>query len=149
MSVTREFHEAFDLPRPDTIPVPPDEDLIRLRMRLIKEEYVEVRAELTKLLSPLSVDETLDTFRNLLKELSDLRYVVEGCAVAFGLDIEGAYLEVHRSNMSKLGEDGKPIYREDGKVLKGPGYTEADLTPFVPPVLEGTVENGVLKVQGT
>lgn len=147
MSVTREFHEAFDLPRPDTIPVPPDPEVVRLRLRLIMEEYVEVREELEALLRPLSVDETLDRFRNLLKELSDLRYVVEGCAVAFGLDIEAAYLEVHRSNMSKLGEDGKPLYREDGKVLKGPNYTEADLTPLVPPVLEGTVEDGVLKVQ--
>lgn len=136
MSVTREFHEAFDLPRPDVIPLHPDPAVVRLRLRLIREEYEEVYDELVALTMPQTPDQTLDTFRALLKELCDLRYVVEGCAVAFGLDIEEAYLEVHRSNMSKLGPGGVPLRREDGKVLKGPDYTEADLTPQVPPIID-------------
>jgi len=64
---------------------------------------------------------------NLAKELADLLYVVYGTAAAYGIPIDDVYREVHRSNMSKLGPDGKPIYREDGKVLKGPNYTPADI----------------------
>ena len=55
--------------------------------------------------------------------LGDLKYVVEGAALVFGIPLEPVFMEIHRSNMSKLGTDGKPIYREDGKVLKGPNYT--------------------------
>jgi predicted HAD superfamily Cof-like phosphohydrolase len=67
----------------------------------------------------------------LTKELADVLYVVIGTAVAFGLPLEKAFKEVHRSNMSKLGADGKPILREDGKVLKGPNYSEADIGQFL------------------
>ena len=63
----------------------------------------------------------------LAKELADLLYVVYGTAAAFGLPIDEVYREVHESNMSKLGEDGKPVYREDGKVLKPSGWTAPDV----------------------
>src|SRR5690606_5216460 len=69
---------------------------------------------------------------NLLKELADLRYVLSGLCVALGIDEEECVRRVHESNMSKLGEDGSPIYREDGKVLKGPNYAPPDLDDLVP-----------------
>jgi len=59
---------------------------------------------------------------NMIKELADLVYVVLGTFIAFGWDFDKAFDRVHESNMSKLGPDGKPVYREDGKVMKGPNY---------------------------
>ena len=146
MSIVREFHEAFDLPRPSA-PSIPDKDLLALRLRLLDEEMEEVREEMKHLAAhalkrdagiPVPLEDTFERLRLLLKELADLRYVTEGCAVSLGLPIDAAYAEVHRSNMSKLGPDGRPIYREDGKVLKGPGYTEADMTPFIPEPIDVT-----------
>ena len=66
-----------------------------------------------------------------LKELADLIYVCAQYAENMNWDIEQALRRVHQSNMSKLGEDGKPIYREDGKVLKGPNYQPPDLSDLV------------------
>jgi predicted HAD superfamily Cof-like phosphohydrolase len=63
--------------------------------------------------------------------LTDLLYVVYGAGHAFGIDLDKCFNEVHRSNMSKLGLDGKPIYREDGKVLKGQNYFDPDLITIV------------------
>lgn len=138
MTVVREFHEAFGLDAPNVIPCPPSEDLIRLRMRLVREEFDEVMEEFAFLLKPAvrrDVDGNLLVMSRLLKELCDLRYVVEGAAVAFGLPIDAAYAEVHRSNMSKLGANGKPIYDAGGKVMKGPGYSPANMDGLVPPVI--------------
>jgi predicted HAD superfamily Cof-like phosphohydrolase len=59
--------------------------------------------------------------------LTDLLYVVYGAGHSFGLDLDKCFEEVHNSNMTKLGPEGKPIYREDGKVMKGPGYRAPDL----------------------
>ena len=59
--------------------------------------------------------------------LTDLLYVIYGAGHAFGIDLDECYLEVHRSNMSKLGEDGRPIKSESGKVLKGPDFFEPNL----------------------
>jgi|DEB0MinimDraft_6_1074348.scaffolds.fasta_scaffold90887_2 NTP pyrophosphatase (non-canonical NTP hydrolase) len=96
-----------------------DLDLLKMRTKLIEEETKEV------------VQETLweDAYGNpkinkaeLTKELADLLYVTYGMAVTFGLPIDEVFERVHRSNMSKLGDDGKPLYRDDGKVLKGPNY---------------------------
>ena len=66
-----------------------------------------------------------------LKELADLVYVCAQYAENMEWDLEQALRRVHQSNMSKLGEDGKPIYREDGKVLKGPNYQPPDLSDLV------------------
>lgn len=87
-----------------------------LRIKLISEEYKEVMEAFEK-----------DDLTNLAKELADLIYVIYGTALACGFDLDNVFREVHRSNMSKLGEDGRPIYREDGKVLKGPNYFEPDV----------------------
>lgn len=89
-------------------------DQMELRRELVMEEANEVR--------------TAESPEELTKELADLLYVVYGFAVTFGLPIDEVFERVHRSNMSKLGDDGKPIYREDGKVLKGPNYQPPDLT---------------------
>lgn len=133
MTVVRQFHEAFGLARRD-FPGPQRPEETQLRMRLIEEEFDEVKHELVQLL----IDERngdygayLGTLGRLLKELCDLRYVVEGTAVAYGLPIDEAYVEVHRSNMSKLGADGRPIHDERGKALKGPNYQPPDMTQFV------------------
>ena len=69
---------------------------------------------------------------NLVKELSDLVFVCFQFAAAFNIDLDEAMFRVMDSNMSKLDDDGKPIYREDGKVLKGPNYKEPDLSTCVP-----------------
>ena len=96
-----------------------ERDLLKMRTKLIEEETKE------------AVQETLweDALGNpqidkaeLTKELADLLYVTYGMAVTFGLPIDEVFERVHRSNMSKLGDDGKPLYRDDGKVLKGPNY---------------------------
>ena len=68
---------------------------------------------------------------NCLKELADLVYVCYQYAANLGWDLDEAMDRVHKSNMSKLGEDGNPIYREDGKVLKGPNYQPPDLSDLV------------------
>lgn len=107
----RTYKQSLNLPwMKDT-----DKDLLRLV--LVKEEYAEV----------LSATEAED----LLKELADLVYVTYGYAATFGWDLDEAVRRVHASNMSKLDDKGEPIYREDGKVLKGPNYQEPDLTDLV------------------
>lgn len=115
----KEFHRVFGHPvgeNPDWITGSRE----RLRLDLIDEEVKEVKEAI------LSRD-----FVNLAKELADLIYVVNGFAVEAGIDLDAVVAEVHRSNMTKLGADGKPIYREDGKVLKGPNYEEADIASIL------------------
>ena len=87
-----------------------------LRYALIEEELHELR----EALDDKNIVEVADA-------LTDLLYVVYGAGHSFGIDLDKCFEEVHNSNMSKLGEDGKPIYREDGKVLKGPNYCKPDL----------------------
>ena len=97
-----------------------DRDLRQLRYDLIKEELGELREAFEK------KDEV-----EVADALTDLLYVVYGAGHAFGIPLDKCFEEVHASNMSKLGEDGQPIYREDGKVLKGPKY----FAPMLEPVL--------------
>lgn len=135
MSVVREFHAVFGQPAPTSPPLQVDVDLVRLRMRLIQEETKEVMDELAALTKPMTPEKQRPLLAALLKELADLRYVVEGCAVSLGLPIDEAFYEVHRSNMSKLGPDGLPIKDSGGKVLKGPDYRPANMEQFVPHVI--------------
>ena len=98
--------------------------LTKLRVGLLNEEIAEVCGETVwRNMLQKKVDKAA-----LTKELADLLYVTYGFAVTFGLPIDEVFERVHRSNMSKLGDDGKPVYREDGKVLKGPNYQPPDLT---------------------
>lgn len=100
-----------------------DKDLNDFRVRLLQEELDELK----EALADGDIVETLDA-------LTDLQYVLDGAFLSLGLHPvkETAFAEVHRSNMSKLGADGKPILREsDGKVLKGPNYFKPDLSQFI------------------
>ena len=100
-----------------------------MQFRLIQEEYSEFEEALADWIgdngrtSPINAQ-----FHDVLKELCDLVYVLAQFAENEGIDLDHAIQLVHESNMSKLGEDGKPIRREDGKILKGPNYAPADVT---------------------
>ncbi len=106
----------------------PDFNLILLRSRLIAEEHSEVQEALANIHIK---GNTKENRAHLLKELADLQVVLSGTAVALGLPLWEGFKRVMESNFSKFGDDGKPIYREDGKVLKGPNYK--------PPFLEDLV----------
>ncbi len=118
----REFHETYGLPvkaSPDVS----DKRTNALRINLLAEELDELKEALKN----EDVVEALDA-------LIDLQYVLDGAFLSLGLHNhkEKAFAEVHSSNMSKLGEDGKPIRREsDGKILKGPNYFKPDLVQFI------------------
>jgi len=88
----------------------------QLRYDLIDEEL----KELGQAIEERNIVEVADA-------LTDLLYVVYGAGHSFGLDLDKCFEEVHNSNMTKLGPEGKPIYREDGKVMKGPGYRAPNL----------------------
>lgn len=145
MRLVHEFHKAFGIPVRET-PTIPYVDRVRLRARLIREEFDEVMQELDRIERRLTgknnarpYDHAAEVYlaiSYLAKELADLRVVVEGTELEFGIPGDEVYAEVHRSNMSKLGPDGKPIRRHDGKVLKGPNYEEADVL-LVLGVVEG------------
>ena len=92
----------------------------KLRLDLIKEEL----NELTDAMNNKDLLEVADA-------LTDILYVTYGAGHAFGIDLDKCFLEVQKSNMSKLGEDGKPIYNDKGKVMKGPNYFKPDLNKFV------------------
>ena len=124
-----EFHKAFGHPVDEKMSV----DGMELRRNLIVEEFTELMSEISQVSIALARGRKpkLEVRENLLKELCDLQYVISGMAVAFGLPLEVAFNRVHESNMSKLGNHGKPIYREDGKVMKGPNYKPPDLKALV------------------
>jgi len=128
-SKVRDFHVAFDA----AVDVPFSEELLNLRRTLIAEEVKELFAEFDKAIAELRAGGTVSkkTCAEMMKEMADVQYVLSGSAVTFGLPIDKVYARVHDSNMSKLGDDGKPLRREDGKVLKGPNYH--------PPVLDDLV----------
>ena len=92
----------------------------KLRLDLIKEEL----EELTEAMKNKDLLEVADA-------LTDILYVTYGAGHAFGIDLDKCFEEVQNSNMSKLDSDGKPIYNDDGKVMKGPNYFKPDLSKFV------------------
>ena len=94
----------------------PDSDTMDLRVSLIEEEL----DELNEAIANNDIVEVADA-------LTDLLYVIYGAGHSFGIDLDECFAEVHGSNMSKLGADGQPIYREDGKVLKGANYYAPNL----------------------
>lgn len=152
MTLVRQFHlETGQLAcKHPTAPTP---EVVRHRMRLIREEYEEVMAELERLLPPIPdgrIDPRDSILRALLKELADLRYVLEGTAVSLGLPIDAAFEAVHASNMSKRFPDGTFHSDPKGKVLKGPNYRPPDMEALVPPVVENVIvhENGDIIVGG-
>jgi predicted HAD superfamily Cof-like phosphohydrolase len=98
----------------------PNENTIQLRYELIKEEL----EELNKAIKDKDMKEVADA-------LTDILYVTYGAGHAFGINLDKCFDEVQESNMSKLGVDGKPIYNENGKVMKGPNYFKPDLNKFL------------------
>lgn len=117
------FHDSFHMEVDRDITDDYNLMLLHLRKTLIEEEIKELMQELNK----RPIDEIA-----VAKELADVLYVVYGLADAFSIPIDDVFKEVHRSNMSKLDEKGQPIYREDGKVLKGPNYQKPQLNDIVP-----------------
>jgi len=105
-----EFHEKFGHPHPDQ-PTTLTDNRSKLRVDLIQEELNEYKDAVWA-----------NDIVAIADALADLDYVVNGAAIEHGIWLPVVTAEVHRSNMTKLGTDGKPIYREDGKILKGPGY---------------------------
>ena len=98
----------------------PSEKITQLRYDLIKEELDELKIAIYE----KDIKEVADA-------LTDILYVTYGAGHSFGIDLDKCFQEVQNSNMSKLGVDGKPIYNENGKVMKGPNYFKPNLNKFV------------------
>jgi predicted HAD superfamily Cof-like phosphohydrolase len=116
-----EFHRVFGA----AINAPWTDELIKLRLNLLLDELCELEEALLARDRPHAAQES-----------ADLEYVLHGMTISLGLDLDRAVTEVHRANMRKLGADGRPRYRSDGKVLKPAGWT--------PPDCSNAVLNGVL-----
>ena len=98
----------------------PNDKITKLRIDLIREELSELEEAIDK----KDIKEVADA-------LTDILYVTYGAGHAFGINLDKCFEEVQNSNMSKLGSDGKPIYNEYGKVMKGPDYFKPNLSKFV------------------
>ena len=103
-----------------TKPEFPDERTMQLRFDLIKEELNELENAMK-----------IKNLKEIADALTDILYVTYGAGYAYGINLDKCFKEVQRANMSKLGNDGKPIYNEKGKVMKGPNYSEPNLKQFV------------------
>jgi len=115
----RKFMETFGQEIKEKASFPNDK-ITSLRHDLIKEELDELK-------------EAIDNrdLKEVADALTDILYVTYGAGHAFGINLDKCFEEVQNSNMSKLGSDGKPIYNENGKVMKGPSYFKPNLTKFV------------------
>tara|TARA_B100000427_G_scaffold60523_1_gene47631 strand:+ start:1481 stop:1978 length:498 start_codon:yes stop_codon:yes gene_type:complete len=130
INAVREFHDAFKIPNSERPNASLSEDEIMLRYRLMAEEN----------------DEYLEAAKNsdmveIADALGDQLYILCGTILRHGMQdvIEDVFKEIQASNMSKLGEDGTPIYREDGKVMKGPNYFKPDI--------KGAMENAIMELE--
>ena len=102
-----------------------------LRVGLLIEELSEFQQAVSTVIHASNKDEEKEGLVEMVDGITDLLYVVIGTAVALNINIEEAFNEVHRSNMSKLDANGEPIFREDGKILKGENYSPPELERFV------------------
>ena len=98
----------------------PNEKITSLRHDLIKEELDELKEAMNN-----------NDIKEVADALTDILYVTYGAGHAFGINLDKGFEEVQNSNMSKLGSDGKPIYNDKGKVMKGPNYFKPDLNKFI------------------
>ena len=98
----------------------PNEKITSLRHDLIKEELDELKEAMNN-----------NDIKEVADALTDILYVTYGAGHAFGINLDKCFEEVQNSNMSKLGSDGKPIYNDKGKVMKGPNYFKPNLNKFV------------------
>ena len=116
---------------------------VKVFMKTFEQDVKQQAALSTEKINSLRIsliEEELDELKQAMKEknlkevadaLTDILYVTYGAGHAFGIDLDKCFDEVQNSNMSKLGEDGKPIYNESGKVMKGPNYFKPDLSKFI------------------
>lgn len=125
----RDFHLAFDI----GVDLPVTSDLLAFRKKLIGEEVEELYAEIDKARAEIEScgSVTRETMAAMMKELADVQYILSGMVATFGLPADRVFDRVHQSNMSKLGHDGKPVHREDGKVMKGPNYHPPKLDDLI------------------
>ncbi|MFL2592858.1 MAG: hypothetical protein ACJ0PK_06245 [Flavobacteriaceae bacterium] len=121
LNAVKDFHDTFGLNYNDSPTVDLEKKIIELRFNLMKEEN----------------DEYIEAARNndiveVADALGDMLYILCGTIIEHGMSniIEDVFDEIQKSNMSKLGADGKPIYREDGKVMKGPNYFKPNFSKF-------------------
>ena len=98
----------------------PNDKITNLRLDLIKEELGELKVAIKN-----------KDLKEVADALTDILYVTYGAGHAFGINLDSCFKEVQNSNMSKLGKDGKPIYNDRGKVMKGPNYFKPDFSKFV------------------
>lgn len=123
----KEFNKAYDVPTFYTAKSNAEfADAVKEQIDLIREEITELITAHNKRLEWGGGNHV-----EILDAICDSIYVLIGLALKMGFNLDAAFREVHRSNMSKLGEDGKPIKRDDGKVLKGPNFTPPNLKPFI------------------
>jgi predicted HAD superfamily Cof-like phosphohydrolase len=126
----KEFHEVFDPGNNITIPTFNTKEVRKLKLALIKEEFTELKDAL----KAKDIIEVADA-------IGDILYVTYGAALAFGIDADAVFDVIHKSNMTKAGEDGKPILngincalqvnKPYGKVVKGPNFIKPDLTKVI------------------
>ena len=115
----KEFHETYGLSIQNS-PSLPDENIRSLRRDLLEEEFNEY----------MDGEEANDIVE-ISDALADMIYIIYGTAISYGIPLDEIFKEVHSSNMSKLGTDGKPIRRGDGKILKGPNYFEPKIEAII------------------
>lgn len=111
----KEFHEKFKQPI-STLPELPNDDRRTLRRELLREEYTEY-----------TTAETANDLVEIADALADMVVIICGTALEYGIPLDIILKEVHRSNMSKLDNNGQPMYRDDGKVAKGPNYSPPNI----------------------
>ena len=117
--MVEEFHRIYSVyisEKPE-LPVKETRDLRISLLREEFEEYLEAEAD--------------NDLVEIADALGDMLYIIHGTAVSYGIPLDEVFNEIHRSNKSKLGVDGKPIYREDGKVLKGPNFFRPDIAGII------------------
>jgi predicted HAD superfamily Cof-like phosphohydrolase len=122
--LVREFHEACDIAGNQPLSIA----ALKRRARLITEEALEFHSATEDLIAGGALPHLV---ANWLKELADVEYVTAGAIHEFGIPFDDVFYLVHRSNMSKLGPNGRALKREDGKILKGPHYRPPDLRAMV------------------
>jgi predicted HAD superfamily Cof-like phosphohydrolase len=116
MELVGEFHVAFNLPVATRPRGRVEPELSELRIELLREEFEEFKQAVAQG-DPVAIADAL----------GDIVYVAYGAAVTYGIDLDEVVKEIHRANMSKLGRDGQPLLRDDGKVLKSDSYSPPDV----------------------
>lgn len=148
IELVREFHKTFGHPVA-LAPTAIGPHLLKLRLDLIAEEFKELGVALGADIQ-ISIHIDPNKAQDIVEAadaLADLDVVVTGTSLVMGIPHDQCVREVHRANMSKAGEDGKPILRADGKILKGPNYTPPDIETIICAALENKPINTMMRVR--